>query len=100
MKFKDILLASCLSALLYSIINDAITGSSLDILVPMLSFLIPGEIDEPLHIGRTKLYIHRWMVRMCNLMIGITIAYFLHKNVHINNKAPKINQIVNSNPKN
>ena len=80
--FKEVVLASFLAALMYNIISDIITGSSQDIIAPLLSYIIPGEINEPLKIGRIKLYLNRWCVRFCNLLCGLYIAFTLHKISH------------------
>jgi len=86
--FKDLFMASFMSALMYSVINDVITGSSHDIIAPLFSYMIPGEIQKPVKIGRINLFLNRWMVRICNLLCGLVIAYNLHSYVHIKNKMP------------
>ena len=86
--FKDLFMASFMSALMYSVINDVITGSSSDIIAPLFSYLIPGEIQKPVKIGRIRLFLNRWMVRVCNLLCGLLVAYNLHAYVHLKNKMP------------
>ena len=86
--FKDLFMASFMSALMYSVINDVITGSSVDIIAPLFSYIIPGEIQKPVQIGRVNLFLNRWMVRICNLICGLLIAYNLHAYVHLKNKMP------------
>jgi len=86
--FKDLFMASFMSALMYSVINDVITGSSVDIIAPLFSYIIPGEIQKPVQIGRINLFLNRWMVRICNLLCGLFIAYNLHSYVHLKNKMP------------
>lgn len=73
-----------ISALLLTTINDFIRGFSVDILSPILNFIIPGDIRKPIKLGSVNLYLSRFIIRVLNLAIAILVVYYINKKDYYN----------------
>jgi hypothetical protein len=67
------------SALLLTAISDVIKGFSLDIFVPIINTILPGDIKKPIRIGATNLFITRFIIRIINLITAILIVQYLKR---------------------
>ena len=67
------------SALLLTTISDVIKGFSLDIFVPIINTLLPGDIKSPLTIGKTHIYLTRFLIRIINLFVAIIIVQYIKR---------------------
>ena len=72
-----------ISALLLTTISDVIKGFSLDIFVPIINTILPGDIQKPTSIGQTNLFLTRFIIRIINLIFAICIVQYL-KRIQIN----------------
>ena len=66
-----------ISALLLTTVSDMIKGFSLDILVPIINALLPGDITIPTSVLGTNLYITRFFIRLINLFLAVLAVQFL-----------------------
>jgi hypothetical protein len=62
-----------LNALIFTTVNDLISGFSLDIFVPVIESCF--DIRTP--IKDSKIYLGRYMMRFLNFLIALTIFYIL-----------------------
>jgi len=67
------------SALLLTTISDVIKGFSLDIFVPIINTLLPGDIKSPLSIGKTNIFLTRFLIRIINLIVAIVIVQYIKR---------------------
>ena len=65
------------SALLLTTISDVIKGFSLDIFVPIINTILPGDIKTPVSFGKTDIYITRFIIRILNLFVAIFLLQCL-----------------------
>ena len=68
-----------ISALLLTTISDVIKGFSLDIFVPIINTILPGDIKSPVSIGKTNIYLTRFIIRIINFVIAILIVQYLKR---------------------
>ena len=68
-----------ISALLLTTITDVIKGFSLDIFVPLVDTVIPGDIKTPLRIGNVHLFVTRFIIRLTNMFFALLVVYLLQK---------------------
>lgn len=73
-----------ISALLLTTINDCIRGASLDIISPIINFIIPGDVKKPLKIGSVHLYITRFLLRVINLALALLAVHYINKKDYYN----------------
>ena len=70
------------SALLVIFINDFIKGTSIDIISPVLNYIVPGSVKKPyrLKVGDDEipLFLTRMVVRIINLTIALLIVYAIY----------------------
>jgi hypothetical protein len=66
-----------ISALLLTTVSDMIKGFSLDILVPIINALLPGDITIPTSVLGTNLYFTRFFIRLINLFLAVLAVQFL-----------------------
>ena len=69
-----------ISALLLTTITDTIKGFSVDIFVPIVDAIVPGDIRRPINIFGTKLYITRFIIRVINLIGALLAVRALQQN--------------------
>ena len=70
------------SALLLTTITDVIKGFSLDIFVPLVDTIIPGDIKTPLRIGSVHLYLTRFVIRLINMIMALGAVHTLQKRMY------------------
>ena len=68
-----------ISALLLTTISDVIKGFSLDIFVPIINALLPGDIRQPTNILGTNFFVTRFLIRVINLFAALLIVQFIKK---------------------
>lgn len=66
-----------ISALLLTTISDFIKGFSLDIFVPIVNKLLPGDIKTPLKIFNTNIYVTRFVIRIINLILALLVVQYM-----------------------
>lgn len=66
------------SALLLTTISDVIKGFSIDIFAPIINTILPGDIKTPISIGKTNLFITRFIIRLINLFFAVLIVQFIN----------------------
>jgi hypothetical protein len=73
-----------ISALLLTTISDFIKGFSLDIFVPIINKILPGDISVPIQTFGMNIYVTRFIIRILNLIFALLIVqYVKNKNFGI-----------------
>ena len=67
------------SALLLTTISDVIKGFSVDIFVPIINTILPGDIKSPISIGQTQIYLTRFLIRIINLVVAVLIVQYIKR---------------------
>ena len=68
-----------ISALLLTTISDVIKGFSLDIFVPIINTILPGDITSPISIGKTNIFLTRFLIRIINLIVAVLIVQYIKR---------------------
>ena len=72
---------TAIALLISTTLTDSIQGFSKDLLAPILNYFLPGTHEKPIFIGKIPIYMTRFLLRIINLIIALSVVYFLTKNV-------------------
>lgn len=65
------------SALLFTTLNDLITGTSVDIMVPVLNRILPGDVRKPITILNMNFFLTRYCIRIINVFLAFFLVKYL-----------------------
>lgn len=74
-----------LSALLFSVFNEFIRGANVDIIAPILNYILPGDVREPVKVFGADLFITRFLIRVINMVLAMTLVYCITRSDKNNN---------------
>tara|TARA_B100001094_G_scaffold332039_1_gene402496 strand:+ start:472 stop:759 length:288 start_codon:yes stop_codon:yes gene_type:complete len=74
-----------LSALLFSAFNSFIRGINVDLVAPFLNIVLPGDVSKPVIILGIPFFVTRFIVRLINMFLAISVVYFIAKQAKKNN---------------
>ena len=66
-----------ISALLLTTLTDLIKGFSLDIFVPLINKILPGDIASPISLFGINFYFTRFFIRMINALCAIAAVHYI-----------------------